>query len=251
MADANKEKPLVDPYSLMKTEDLLKQLEKHYENTPEGADRREGYDHERQGYFDLFESVQNSYLTNKRGKSSKTPGSPKRFALSKEKVNEESSELVNKILLSMVENDHLDAKGKPIKSIVDYYKANPHRLRDYAAGKGIDYEKIKQDLIQNYRNIKKADKYNEFKSQAAHMLVKDEEKIERAHNELSSNVMHHPKIKSHVKNALQKTGYTLEESVSAPRALSHYVNHMSQGGKLNENYVFQNGLDIKKYKQAA
>lgn len=243
------EKPFVDPYSLMKTEDLLKQFEKHYANTPEDAERREGYEHEKQGYFDTFENVQNSYLKNKRGESSKAKGTPKRYALSKKDVNVESSELVNKILLAMVEADHVNEKGEPNKAILELYKSNPHMLRDYARGKNINYDEIKQDLINNYRNIKKAEKYNEFKDYAASQLIKDMQKMERLRTELYSNTAHHTKIKSHVKSALEKTGLTLEETVNAQQALGHYANLIQSGGKLNEGYIMQNDQSLKKYEK--
>jgi hypothetical protein len=250
MADDKKkeEKPFVDPYSLMKTEDLIKHFEKHYANTPEDADRREGYEHERQGYADTFENIQNSYLKAKRGES-KTKGAPKRYALSKKDVNVESSELVNKVLLAMVELDHTNDKGEPNKAILELYKNNPHLLQDYARSKNIDYHEIKQDLINNYRNIKKAEKFNEFKSNMAQLLIKDIQKLNRVQTELYTNTAHHNKIKAHVKGALEKTGYTLEETVNPREALGHYANMIQSGGKLPEDYILQRDQSIKKYEK--
>jgi len=251
MADKKKkeeEKPFVDPFILMKTEDLLKQYEKHHANTPEDADRREGYEHEEQGYLDRFESVQNSYLIDKRGKSEKTVGAPKRYALSKKDLNLESSELVNKVLLAMVEADFTDEKGVVNKAALEIYQDH-RRLQEYAAGKGINYNEIKQDLIDNYKNIKKAKKYNQIKGAMAHNLVKDLQKISRITNELYTNTARHSKVKSHVRGALEKTGYTLEETVDVSSALDHYANHIQSGGKLDENYVLQHDNDIKKYEK--
>lgn len=249
MAEAKKEeKPFVDPFSLMKTEELLSHYDKHYADTPEDAARREGYEHEKQSYLDIFQEVQNSYLINKRGKGPKG-NTPKRFALDKKKVNEESSELINKILMTLIEEDTKDAKGVPNKAVLELYKNNPHMLREYARGKGIDYERVKQDLIDNYTNINKSKEFSRFKDSISSMLIKDIQKLQRVGTELYSNPTHHPKIKKHVSSKLQKAGYDLEETVDVQEQLQHYQQLLQNGGKLSADYTHQYGNSIKKYEQ--
>jgi hypothetical protein len=247
MAEEKKvEKPFVDAFSLMKTEELLSHYDKHYADTPEDAARREGYEHEKQSYMDLFQNVQNTYLINKRGKGTKG-NTPKRFALDKKNVNIESSELINTILMTLLDEDTKNAKGESNKAILDLYKANPHMLREYARGKNIDYERLKQDLIDNYTNINKSKEFSRFKDTISSMLIKDMQKLQRVGTELYSNTQHHPKIKAHVNSKLQKAGYSLEETVDVQEQLQHYQNLLQNGGKMSADYAHQYGNSLKKY----
>ena len=249
MADDKKkvEKPFVDTYTLMKYDDLMKHFEKHYANTPEDADRREGYDHEKQGYLDMFESVQNSYLKTKRGESAKTKGTPKRYALSKKDVDIESSELVNKVLLAMVEEDNTDEKGVVNKAVVDLYKKDPHRLQHYARGYGIDYDEIKKDLIDNYRNIKKAKKFNQIKEGIASLLIKDQQKVNRVQSILENKTEYHTKIRSYINGRIKnKIGHTIDDTVNMRGTLGHFATFIQGGENLPVDYIQQNDMDFKK-----
>lgn len=249
MADDKKPtKPFVDPFSLMKTEELLNHYDKHFADTPEDAARREGYEHEKQSYLDIFQNTQNSYLIEKRGKGTKG-NAPKRYALDKKKVNEEAGELINKVLMALIEEDTKNSKGEPNKAIVDYYKGedNIHKLREYARGKGIDYDRIKQDLIDNYTNINKSKEFSRFKDTISGMLIKDMQKLQRVGTELYSNTAHHPTVKKHVNSKLEKAGYSLEETVDVQEQLQHYQTLLQNGGKLSSDYAHQYGNSLKKY----
>ncbi len=247
MAEEKKvEKPFVDPFTLMKTEELLAHYDKHFADTPEDAARREGYEHEIQANLNLFQDVQNSYLINKRGKGTKG-NTPKKFALDKKNVNVESSELINKILMTLIEEDTKDAKGQPNKAILELYKNDVTRLKEYAAGKGINYEKVKQDLIENYANINKSKEFNNFKNTISQMLIKDLQKLQRVGYELQTNNSHHSKIKSYINSKLQKSGYTLEETVGVGDQIQHYQRFLEKGGKVTADDAHIYGNDLKKY----
>jgi hypothetical protein len=247
--DKKEEKPFVDPFSLMKTEDLIKHYDKHYAQTKEDADRRAGYEHEKKNYLDIFSDIQTSYLLAKRGASDKSPNKPKRHAFTKDTRNLESAELLNKLVLSLIEHYTKDDKGNVNKAILDYYKKNPEQLRNYAMGMGLDYDKTKQDLIAHYRNINSSEAFEKFKDAMAGSLIKDLEKLDRVGNELKYNISHHNKLKSHVKSALEKQGLTLEETVGAPEALGHYENLLSQGGTLSADYTLKHEASLKKYEK--
>ncbi len=242
MADEEKkeEKPFVDKYTLMKSDELFKIIDEWHADTEEAAKKRIEFEEKVNPALKSIDAIQDSYLVKKRGAKGEAEHErnvPRKYALNKDDLRVEATELLNHILYEGVKNEFGEEVARK-------YKEKPEHLIGYAATKNINFYKVLDDLMKNYRDITKAKSFQDAKESIAGIGLDNKfEEVQKAKSVLAQNFEHHDEVKKRIEDRLKPHNLALEGYISPHEMLQHYINDIS--GKTNKEYFKKGDYSFK------
>ncbi len=229
-------KPFVDKYSIMKSDDLLGILKSHHEDSDDGRKKRDSIEADRVAGLRAVEDVQNKYLLDKRGEHKKHKGKPKSHKL---KGKEEATELLYKVALEGVRQEHGDAGVK-------LYKSDPHKLIAYIDGKmagtGVDFYSLRDAIVRRDGKFHDMKEFDVLKQKMVH--IDDLVELEHARKTLSIDRDHFEAVQKAVNGYAKKQGVELRKTTKQHEAVAHYIAGL--GGELTGDYVAEHKSHFKK-----
>lgn len=242
MTKEKERKKLLDPYTQMSTSDLLKYIEERHSDTPEAQDLREDTETKMENAVGVIEDIEKDYLKEVRGEHARYKGKPKSYSLSEKEAKEEATELIYRMVLESI-RQHLG------EDAVEVYKKKPHMITTFLNSKGIDFYKLRKDIVDNRRNFRKLKSYQEFKKRLPTIeeLV-EEEAVEK---ELVTDQNHYDPMLEKINKIIgEKTGLQIKYGTDAEHVIHHYKTYLSEG-KFSQEHLRTHEKHFKKYKMVA
>ncbi|RJQ16977.1 hypothetical protein C4573_02855 [Candidatus Woesearchaeota archaeon] len=238
---------LVDKHTKLRTDDIVAKFKEWYSDSDKALERLDRIQHEASANLDTFGDIEKTYFVEARGAHAKRKGVPKSFSLDKAKAKEEATELLYRVALEGI-------KQELGEDAVKVYKKNPHQLKQYISlkaaqtGEELDFYKLRNDLIQNRRNVRKSEAFQKFKEALAQSTIDDVIEEQHVTAELESDIGHHESFLKHVGGELEKAGYELSKATNVRAATSIYRQYASLGGKFTRDYLSKSQY-VKEKKQ--
>ncbi|MFT4304600.1 MAG: hypothetical protein ACMXX8_00780, partial [Candidatus Woesearchaeota archaeon] len=186
---------VADPHANKSAHDLLDIIKDYHQNTEEAALRRKKDNEEVITKIKYLSSIDDKYFIKLHGKDSK--GMPKTYSLGEgEDQYLNATKLVNANILELIEHDLSP-------ELVKEFIKKPDMIKVWARGKGIDYDKIVDDLVENADNINNSKQYSEMKQIVASSLASENtKKVQEATVDLAKDYKHHETVRNSLNDIL-------------------------------------------------
>lgn len=233
------EEKILDPYTKMSSTDLIGKIKEWHSDTPEAEDRKKEKETKFENAISTIDDIERDYLKDVRGEHARYKGKPKSYMLGKENTKEEASELIYRMTLESIRQE-LGEKAFKL------YKKNPEWIPGFLRGKGIDFYKLRTEMVDNRRNFREGETYKEFKKRLPTIEELIEEKA--VEMELLSDPNHYDPLLDQTNEKIQETDLQIKKGVEAQHVLNHLKKFLKEG-KYTEAYKRDNEEHFKKYKE--
>ena len=243
MADEKKDPHKnVDSHTKLTVEQIIEKYETWHADTPEAAARRERIEGDMQAAEKHMDNVEYKYFLDARGEHAKHKGRPKSTILSKKDAKKEATELLYRLALESIKHEMGDDVAK-------FYAKNSHKLKEFITGKlggRQDFYSLREELIENRRDLSKAKTYQALKRILAQSTIDELVEERNVESELLSDKTYHEPFMKYVSGKFAKGGYELSPAADIRTTVGLYKNYL-QLGKFTEDYLKESD-DVKKKK---
>lgn len=235
MKEDTEHKFIADPFASKNLDDLFEIIDSYHADTPEAAQKRKN-DEEQIGInIKYLNTIDDVYFKKKHGETVAGSGIAAKYSLPGEgqEVRAEATKLLNAHIITLIKKDMSPAAAEE-------YLKKPENIKVFARGKGLKYDEILDDMIENSDNVQNSKQYGEMKNYIAQMMVGgDLEYSQKAQSEIISNHNHHEGLRKRLNLLLKDFGKVVDPNLRIDKALGHYRSALEK--KINEDYFIDKG----------